>query len=88
MSMSLLVGSKALSYLLWRNALSNRSAKTTVIKGSTNPPKNGIERIMANDTNLGSTDLLRTPRIALFAFYDVMWGAGERLIFDDNIGHE
>jgi hypothetical protein len=39
--------------LLWRNALSNRSAKTTVIKGSTNPPKNGIERIMANDTVTG-----------------------------------
>jgi len=50
LGISLLVSSEALSYLLWRNALSNRYAKTTVIKGSTNPPKNGIERIIANDT--------------------------------------
>jgi len=49
LGISLLVSSEALSYLLWRNALSNRSAKTTVIKGSTNPPKNGIEHIIAND---------------------------------------
>jgi hypothetical protein len=53
LGISLLVSSEALSYLLWRNALSNRSAKTTVIKGSTNPPKNGIEHIIANDTVTG-----------------------------------
>lgn len=67
LGISLLVSSEALNYLFWRNALSNRSAKITVIKGSKNPRKNGIERIIDNDISVGSTDLLRIPRIALSA---------------------